>query len=237
MNKHTTLITGAGKRIGAQVARHLARQSHQLVLHYHRSKGEAETLAKELGAILVQADLSDPSSLADFWKGLPPVTNLIHNASLYQRDTLVSMMPENLRAHLAVNLESPLVLTQGFLKQLPKDAAGNVIVLGDDALGWSASPEFFGYSISKHAWRSVIDLIAASLAPHARANLIALAPTLMGETDTKEMFERLANRAPLQRTGSVKEVLTAIDFVLKSPGLTGQVIGLGNGMALATSRP
>jgi hypothetical protein len=63
-----------------------------------------------------------------------------------------------------------------------------------------------------------------------------LAPTIPGVNDPDGMFERLANHSPLARTGTVEEVLTAIDFVLVSPGLTGQRIGLGNGMALTTSR-
>lgn len=240
----TTLITGAARRIGAAIARHLAAQGHTLVLHYHRSKAEAEALATELRALstkptitLVAADLQKPDTLTDFWNGLPPVTTIIHNASRYTRDTLESFDSADLRAHMAVNFVSPLILSQGFMHQLPKDAQGNIIVLGDDAFGWSTSPEFFTYSISKHSWRAAIDVLAAACAPRVRANVVALAPTLKGETDDDALFARLAKRAPLARTGEVSEVLAAIDFLLVSPGITGQTIGLGNGMALATARP
>lgn len=245
MTTHTTtLITGAGRRIGASIARHLAAQGHSLVLHYHRSKAEAEALAVELRALstkptitLVAADLQKPDTLSDFWNGLPPVTTIIHNASRYTRDTLDRFDSAELRAHMAVNFVSPLILSQGFMHQLSKDAQGNIIVLGDDALGWSASPEFFTYTISKHSWRAAIDVLAAAVAPRARANLLALAPTLPGINDPEGMFERLAKHSPLARTGEVAEVLAAIDYLIASPGLTGQTIGLGNGMALATSRP
>jgi NAD(P)-dependent dehydrogenase (short-subunit alcohol dehydrogenase family) len=165
------------------------------------------------------------------------VTNLIHNASTYTRDKLESFTLEGLRGHMTVNLEAPLLLTQGYLKQLPADARGNVVVLGDDTLGWSISPEFLTYAISKHSWRAVIELLAAALAPRARANVIALAPTLPGSEDSDAMFARLAAQAALKRTGDVAEVLAALDFVLASPGLTGQTIALGNGMGLVTKRP
>lgn len=240
----TTLITGAAKRIGAAIARHLAAHGHHLVLHYNHSKTEAEALATELRALptaptvtLVSADLEKPESLAHFWQGLPPTTHIIHNASRYTRDNLASFTPADLRAHLAVNFESPLILSQGFMQQLPADAHGNIIVLGDDALGWSSSPEFFTYAVSKHGWRAVIDLLAAACAPRARANAVALAPTLPGAQDPEGMFERLAARAPLARTGEVSEVLAAIDFLLATHGITGQTLGLGNGMGLATARP
>jgi NAD(P)-dependent dehydrogenase (short-subunit alcohol dehydrogenase family) len=242
-HKPTTLITGSGRRVGEQIARHLAARGHDLVLHYHRSKDAAEALAGELRATshkpritLVHADLENLPECAAFWDGLPPVTNLIHNASRYTRDRLADFSVSDLRAHLAVNLEAPLILTQGFVRQLPNGVSGNVLVLGDGTLGWSISPEFFSYAVSKHAWSSLIDVLAAAVAPRVRANVIALAPTLPGVNDPEGMFERLAEHAPLKRTGDVAEVLAAIDFLLNSPGITGQVISLGNGMGLTSWR-
>ena len=239
--KTTTLITGAGKRIGAGIARHLAGRGHDLVLHYHTSKDEAESLAAQLrgegaAVTLVQANLEDVNSLADFWQGLPPCTNIIHNASRYTRDKLADFSVNDLRAHMAVNFEAPLVLTQGFMAQLPAGVAGNVVVLGDDALGWSISPEFFSYAVSKHAWVSIIELLAAAVAPRARANVIALAPTLPAANDPDGMFARLAERAPLKRTGDVADVLAAVDYLLAAVGTTGQVLHLGNGMGSAIKR-
>ena len=185
---------------------------------------------------LVQADLANLESLAGFWQGLPPVTSIIHNASRYSRDTLETLTLADLRAHMAINFEAPLLLTQGFMAQLPQGAAGNIIVLGDDALGWSVAPQFFSYSLSKHSWRAVIALLAAAVAPRARANVVALAPTLPSESDPEGLFARLAERAPLKRTGDVAEVLAAIDYLSTACGVTGQVLGLGNGMGIATYR-
>lgn len=239
--KPTTLITGAGKRVGAQIARHLAGRGHDLVLHYGSARVETEALATELRGrgseiTLVQADLARLETLENFWQGLPPVTHLIHNASRYVRDTLTTMTLPDLRAHMAINFESPLVLAQGFMQQLPGGASGSITILGDDTLGHSIAPEFFSYAISKHSWRAAIELVAAAVAPRARANVLALAPTLPGVNDPEGLFDRLAEKAPLKRTGSVEEVLVALDYVLAAPGVTGQVIGLGNGMASALKR-
>jgi NAD(P)-dependent dehydrogenase (short-subunit alcohol dehydrogenase family) len=243
-SRPTTLISGAAKRIGAAIAQHLAAHGHNLVLHYNQSQAEAEALASELRSLpsepevtLVRADLEKPESVSSLWEGLPPVTTIIHNASRYTRDRLTDFTPADLRAHLAVNFESPLILSQGFVSQLPQSVHGNLIVLGDDALGWSASPEFFTYSVSKHSWRAIIDLMAAASAPRISANVIALAPTLPGVQDPEGMFDRLAAHAPLKRTGTVAEVLAAVDFLLATPGITGQTLGLGNGMGLSTVRP
>ncbi len=246
MNPPTTLITGAGVRIGAIVARHLAAAGHQLVLHYHRSGEAAQALANELAAqygtrsTLVEADLETTDALGALWKKLPAdmrVTTLIHNASHYTRDSLADFTPAVLRRHLAVNLEAPLILTQGFLAQLPEGARGNVVVLGDGIHGWSISPEFFTYAVSKHAWSSLIDLLAAACAPRVRANLIALGPTLEGTGDPAGLFERLAARAPLKRSATLPELCRTIDYLLASEGMTGQTLSLAGGFGLATNRP
>ena len=68
--KPTSFITGAAKRIGAHIARHLAEKGHDLVLHYNQSHTEIEALAVELrerGARvnLVQANLENTAALAD----------------------------------------------------------------------------------------------------------------------------------------------------------------------------
>lgn len=242
MKKPTTLITGAGVRIGAEIARHLAAQGHDLVLHYHHSKAEAEALAADLRAAhdarvtLVAADLEETDALAHLWQGLPPVTTLIHNAARFLRDDIGNFTPASLRSHLAVNLEAPLLLAQGFLAQLPTGEAGNIVVLGDGSKGWSVAPEFFTYAVSKLAWESVIDLLAAAVAPRARANVIALAPTLLNASESADLYARLAERAPLKRTSAPQEVCAAIDFLLTSAGVTGQTLSLAGGFGLSTRR-
>lgn len=241
--RNAILITGAAKRIGAALAQHFASRGADLVLHYHQSEAAVQQLAATLRAEypdqhvhVVCADLADSSALSDFWHGMPPVAHVIHNASRYRRDRLDAMTAADLRAHLAVNLESPLLLSQGFMAQLPVGTQGSITVIGDQAMRWSISPEFFSYAVSKLAWVSLIDLLAASVAPRARANLVALAPTLPGTQDPDGLFERLAERAPLQRTGTVAEVIAAVTYALENPAVTGQVLGLGNGMGLATWR-
>lgn len=238
----TALITGAGRRIGAVIAEHLASQGYDLVIHYHRSVVAAQELQQRLHKTyrrritLKAADLADPASLEEFWAGLPPCTLLIHNASRFHRDTLAEMTAATLRHHLAVNFESPLLLTQGFMAQLPEDAAGNIIMLGDGMAGWSIAPPFFTYAASKLALSSSIDLLAAACAPRARANMIAPGLTLEGESDNDDTTQHLTERAPLHRRGTPQEVCTAIDFLLASPGMTGQIVSISNGFGLVSAR-
>lgn len=242
MHSKTTLITGAAQRVGAAIARHLAAQGHHLVLHYHRSETEAKTLADTLmrehgvTVTLVQADLATLTDPAPFWAGLPPVTHLIHNAARFTRDPFADFTSQDLRANLAINLEAPLLISQGFMAQLPTDTQGSISVLGDGSYSWSLSPDFFPYAVSKLAWESVISLLATACAPRVRVNLVQPGPTLSGALDNEVIYERIAAAAPLQRISAPQEVCAAIDYLLSAPGVTGQTLSLSGGFGLRTHR-
>lgn len=236
------LITGGAARIGAALARHCAQRGHDLVLHYHRSHAAAEALSRELRdahgvrITLRQADLSDAQQCVSLWQDLPPVQHVIHNASLYQRDRLEAMQPAQLRAHLSINLEAPLLLSQGFMQQLAPESGGTITILGDGAKGWSIASAFFSYSVSKLAWESLLPLLAAATAPRVRTNLLALGPTLRGEGESEALYDKLAAAAPLQRTGTPQEVITAWEFLQLHPAITGQILSLSNGLGTALTR-
>lgn len=44
----TALLTGASKRIGAHIAKHLSRRGYNIVLHYNQSKAAALNLKAQI---------------------------------------------------------------------------------------------------------------------------------------------------------------------------------------------
>jgi len=93
MQDHTALITGAAKRIGAEISRMLHAEGMNIAIHYRSSKDEAQALCNELNAlradsaIILQADLLHTAELdqlvkqaADYWGRLDA---LINNASSF----------------------------------------------------------------------------------------------------------------------------------------------------------
>lgn len=232
----TALVTGAAKRIGHEIALFLAREGWDVVVHYHRSEAEAQATVAEIRRLgrkagLVCADLSDARAAATVIERahaeMGALSLLVHNAALFEKQDLASFTHESFATQMAVNLEAPLHLTRDFVEQAP--TGSNVVCLLDGMQGWSMSSAYLAYALSKRGLETSIGLLARSLAPQVRMNGIALGASLAG-IDTPEMFARLAQEAPLQRTNNVSEILCALAFILASGGLTGQVIDIANGV-------
>lgn len=235
------LITGAGKRIGRALALHLAQRGWHLAVHYHRSRSEAAALVAEvetLGGrcVMLQADLENVAEVQTLLprakESLGEVTLLINNAALFARDSLETLSPETWQRHQSVNQLAPLLLTQGFVRQLPAECQGHVVNLLDGNWGWSLSPDFLSYTVSKEGLRFLTEFLAPQLAPRIRINGIALGSTLPGQEDKSDTFAKIAASSPLQRTTTLKDVFAALDYLLTADSVTGHVIEIAGGLHL-----
>lgn len=237
----TAFITGAAVRVGRAIALHLAKQGWQICVHYRHSGEQAESLAEEISRAgsrchLIKGDLADAAQMGELidtaWELSGGLDCLIHNASVFEKDSLASITPESFQSHQNVNLLAPLLLTKRFAAKRQGKAGGNVITLLDGMLGWSISPNFFSYSLSKLGLQHATEFLALELAPHIRVNGIALGPTIPGALDKPGTFSKLENIIPLGRTSGPEEVCRTIDFILDAPSMTGEVIALSGGVTL-----
>ncbi len=239
-NQKTVLITGAAKRIGAGIAKNMAKNGYNVALHYNNSEQEAKALAEEISTnygvktALIKADLSNPEQVANIINlanaELGTIDCLILNAALFEKDNIDDMSYQSLSDHLNVNLISSIMLTQEFAKQASGDS--NIIYLLDGMKNWSISPIFLSYSISKLSLQHNIPLLAKSLSPKTRVNGIALGATKEGLQDKESTFDKIREITPLKRTSDEQEVLSTINYILSAKSLTGQTLDLSAGMNL-----
>jgi len=237
----TILITGAGKRLGRAFALSLARAGWNVAVHYHRSEKEAKETAAEIESLsrkayLVQADLNDTDAVSGIFPALAKqgarIDALINSAAAFEKDTLATLTQESWREHMQVNLLAPLLLMRDFARHY-KGAEGCIINITDGLQGWSMSPAFLSYALSKESLTHATRMLARELAPAIRINAIAPGATLEGKQDKEDTFAKLAGIIPLKRTGSIEEVARALHFLLESPSVTGQVLMLSGGMDCA----
>ena len=127
MEANKIIITGAATRIGAAIAKKLSGPKVEIVIHYKKSKSNAEQLKKELiknktKVYLIKGDLSkenDLKKIVKFSKSkLKYFDCLINNASLFENDNLKNFTSKSWGQHLDVNLKAPAYLTKEFAKNI-----------------------------------------------------------------------------------------------------------------------
>jgi len=239
------LVTGAARRIGRGIARALAADGYAVAVHYHRSAAEAAAVVAEIEAdggraVALGADLEDFDAAIGLVpravEALGALGLLVNNASLFERDRLDTVTAASWRAHIAVNLEAPVFLTQAFARQLPGGAAGNVINLIDQKV-LNLTPFYLSYTAAKAALWALTQTLAQELAPRIRVNAIGPGPTLPNKTQTEATFARYAASMPLGRGATVEDIARAVRFILASPALTGHLVPLDGGEHLGWATP
>jgi NAD(P)-dependent dehydrogenase (short-subunit alcohol dehydrogenase family) len=249
------LVTGAGKRLGREMALYLARRGYDVAVHYAASRKEAEEVVKEITAMgrracALRADLLIESQVEKLVpmavQGLGgPLTVLVNNASIFEYDTLRTASRKSWDRHLESNLRAPFVLTQAFSAQAPaagRDAAGEPVASGlvinmIDQRVHKLTPEFMTYTIAKMGLWALTRTAAQALAPQIRVNAIGPGPTLQGARQSDSHFTRQRAATVLGRGANPSDITAALGFFLDAPAVTGQMIAVDGGQHLGWQTP
>ena len=238
------IITGAATRIGAAIANKLSGPGIEIVIHYNKSKSNAEKLKKKLSknktkVHLVKGDLSKESDLKKIIKfsklKLKYFDCLINNASLFENDDLKSFSSKSWEHHLNVNLKAPAYLIKEFSKNI-RGKNNNIINIIDQRV-FKLTPYFFSYTISKSGLYTLTKTSAMSLAPNIRVNGIAPGPTIKNQRQSEIHFKKQYLATPLKKQVDVNEISNAVDFFIKSSSITGQVLAIDSGQSLNWQTP
>lgn len=241
--KKVVLITGAARRIGAAIARHLHGCGMNVMIHYHQSELEAQTLVAELNQIrvdsaqLVTADLNQISTLtaavektAACWGRLDM---LINNASSFYPTPMGSATEQQWDDLLGSNLKAAFFLSQAAASELRKHKGGIINIT--DIHAQRPLKNYPVYSIAKAGLSMLTKVLAKELAPDIRVNEIAPGPILfpegenkLSETQKTDLIERTA----LKRCGDPQEIAKAVSYLMDASFVTGQVIAVDGGRLL-----
>lgn len=223
----TAIVTGAGKRVGAVIAGALLERGWSVICHVRREEDEAPQ-----GSVRIAADLSDLQCARTIFaaaEGLPPVRLLVNNAARFARDGFGDFSPAEFEAHMAVNLRAPLLLTEAFAAAHDGGEDGLVVNMLDSKLA-SPNTDFLSYTLSKQGLAGFTELAARALAGKGiRVNAIAPALMLRSAGQTPENFFRTHDRNPLRRGVDPQDVVWAIDYLLATPTVTGEVLTIDGG--------
>ena len=239
------LVTGAARRIGRAIVEDLAAHGWAVAIHCNHSRDEAVALADAIAAAggraaVVQGDFADPACLKrivdDAKAAVGPLTLLVNNASIFEKDSVGTLDRALWDRQMAVNLTAPVFLTQAFAAQVPDGVEGNVVNLLDQRI-WKPTPRYYSYQVSKSALHTATETLAQALAPRIRVNGIAPGPTLPSAHQKPERYRDQVEAILLQRAPELTDFGSTVRYLVETRSITGQVIALDGGQHLGWRTP
>lgn len=236
MSMPAVLVTGGAKRIGAAISRRFGEAGWHVVIHCCRSYAEARALAAELpSAEVVRCDLADgPAAVAmveelaarlDDWRAL------VGSASVFRPDDVRGLDVGIHWEAMQVNAATPAMMAQAYLRLARSSAGRRVIQLTDQKLA-NPNPDFFSYTMSKHAAAAAVTMLAMAAEPEDR--IYALAPgAILASHDQAPEEAEVSHRLNLlgRRTGA-DEVADAALFLATGLLASGQTLYVDSGQHL-----
>ena len=238
----SALITGAAHRIGAAIAAELHDQGMNIMLHYRRSKTEAEALKQRLetnrpdSVWLLQADLNDAASLPRLIGQVEETCQrldlLVNNASSFYPTPLENATETQWNDLIGSNLKAPFFLSQAAAPLLRKQRGSIVNLVDIHAL--RPLKEHPIYSIAKAGNAMLVKSLARELGPEVRVNGIAPGAILWPEQGLSEEARRtILDRTALKRPGSEEDIARTLLFLHRDAHyITGQIIPVDGGRTL-----
>lgn len=240
------LITGAARRIGAEICQHLHQAGFRVALHYNSSAADAQQLCDELNrirpnsAIALRADLCKLQELQQLARAASEawgrVDVLINNASSFFPTPVGEITEQDWDNLFGTNVKAPLFLSQALAEEL-RIRRGCIINLADihAERPLAAHPV---YCAAKAGTIMLTKSLAKELAPHVRVNAIAPGAILWPEQDgelSEDDKQKILRKIALKRIGSPTDIARTIRFLItEAPYITGQIIAVDGGRNLVS---
>ncbi len=235
-------VTGAAKRVGAAIARHLHAHGFDLVLHHRASPAEVEALAASLESVragstlVVQAELGDtarlPSLIDAAIARFGRLDALVNNASAFHPTPIGQASEADWNALFDSNAKGPFFLAQAAAPHLR--AAGGAIVNLVDVYGERPLANHTVYSMAKAANAMLVKSLAVELGPEVRVNGVSPGAILWPDSGKSEAAKAaMLAKTALKRVGAPEDIAEAVRWLLQDARYTtGQILAVDGGRLL-----
>ncbi|WP_034994561.1 acetoin reductase [Liquorilactobacillus vini] len=256
MSHKVVMITGGAQGIGAEIARHLAKDGFDVALaDLPQQETKARAVIKEIEAadqmgIFVRLDVTDQAkfkaAVDEVAQKLGGFDVLVNNAGIAKVDKIIDIKPQDLELSYQVNVFGVLYGIQAAAKKFKELKVPGKIINASSIAGIRAFPVWATYSSTKAAVISLTQAAAKELAPdHIKVN--AYAPGVVGTTGMWDEIDRkmseingkplgqnrkdFINTIPLGRTVEPNDIANVVAFLASSKAdfITGQAFAVDGG--------
>jgi 3-oxoacyl-[acyl-carrier protein] reductase len=234
------IVTGAGRGIGAGIARAMAQAGYAVIVHYRNTDPQPliETIRGAGGCVAAfQANLANEQEAAALVafaiETFGRLDVLVNNAGVAKGGALADMDSANINEMVAINVTG-LLLTSKHAAAAFGDAGGCIINIGS-INGLNPVAGGAVYSATKAAVHAITVALARELGRrNIRVNAVAPGLTDVGKFDAEtleKIMDHLASTAPSVRLGLPKDIASVVVFLASEAALwvNGQVIAVSGG--------
>ena len=237
------LVTGAGRGIGASIAKRFASEGAEVIVNYSGNDEAAQKTVDEITATGGQAQkyncsVNDSESVKvmidEIIKEFGRIDILVNNAGITKDGLMLRMTDEDFDRVIDVNLKGTFNCTKYVSKYMLKQKSGKIINISS-VVGLSGNAGQINYSASKAGIIGITKSAAKELSSRG-ITVNAVAPGYVDTDMTKVLSDNIRNEIlkniPLQRMGNVEDISNCVAFLASEDAsyITGQVISVDGGM-------
>lgn len=237
------LVTGAGRGIGASIAKRFASEGAEVIVNYSGNDEAAQKTVDEITATGGQAQkykcsVNDSESVKvmidEIIKECGRIDILVNNAGITKDGLMLRMTDEDFDRVIDVNLKGTFNCTKYVSKYMLKQKSGKIINISS-VVGLSGNAGQVNYSASKAGIIGITKSAAKELSSRG-ITVNAVAPGYVDTDMTKVLSDNIRNEIlkniPLQRMGNVEDISNCVAFLASEDAsyITGQVISVDGGM-------
>jgi NAD(P)-dependent dehydrogenase (short-subunit alcohol dehydrogenase family) len=232
--KKITLITGAGRGIGKEIAIKFGKEKHLIILLVFKQKQKDELTKilekKKIDFQIIVGDLRSIKFINSLNKKINKIDNLVNNAAMANTKYFTKVREKELNDLVKVNLIAPFKLTQIFAKKMIKNKIKGCIINITSQLGHISGYNRTVYCMSKFGLEGLNKAVAMDLAKHGiRSIAVAPTKTIVNQEErfkTKNRLNLIKKKIPLRRFSTTKQIAEIVYFLTTnaSSSITGSSI-------------